>query len=198
MKKLIFGLALTVVGMAQAASVSWSMPNVYGPDGATKPGKETYTAYLFVTANSTDVSTGINVVTKSDVMAILTSGNLSGLDSYASVIKGNTGTGTWMGATGLGGESSKLFSSGSLSAFAVIIDSTSLESAEHYFLISGGEERSVTFGSASGAQTLLFGSQDSLTFGDAAASNWIPVPEPTSGLLLLLGMGALALRRKQA
>ncbi|MBR4616199.1 MAG: PEP-CTERM sorting domain-containing protein [Kiritimatiellae bacterium] len=30
------------------------------------------------------------------------------------------------------------------------------------------------------------------------ASNWAAVPEPTSGLLLLLGMAGLALKRKRA
>ncbi len=30
------------------------------------------------------------------------------------------------------------------------------------------------------------------------ATNWVPVPEPTSGLLLLIGVAGLALRRKRA
>ena len=43
----------------------------------------------------------------------------------------------------------------------------------------------------------------SLTFGNMAsqtqnASNWAAVPEPTSGLLMLLGMAGLALKRKHA
>lgn len=43
----------------------------------------------------------------------------------------------------------------------------------------------------------------SLTFGSMAtatqnASNWTATPEPTSGLLMLLGMAGLALRRRRA
>ena len=60
---------------------------------------------------------------------------------------------------------------------------------------------------ASGATTAL-GGMAMLSFDDAqladmqTASNWTslgsPVPEPTSGLLLLLGMAGLALKRKRA
>ena len=57
------------------------------------------------------------------------------------------------------------------------------------------------------AQTLAFQSQQngSTTFSNVApasgfqgAGHWSAVPEPTSGLLLLLGMAGLALRRKRA
>ncbi len=41
----------------------------------------------------------------------------------------------------------------------------------------------------------IFGGLSTATTG--GVRDWQPVPEPTSGLLLLLGMGALALRRKQ-
>ena len=37
-----------------------------------------------------------------------------------------------------------------------------------------------------------------LAFGTQASQSWAAVPEPTSGLLLLLGMAGLALKRKRA
>ena len=37
-----------------------------------------------------------------------------------------------------------------------------------------------------------------LSFGTQAAQTWTAVPEPTSGLLMLLGMAGLALRRRRA
>ena len=52
-------------------------------------------------------------------------------------------------------------------------------------------------GVAAATQTvsLTFGNMQSATQN---ASNWAAVPEPTSGLLMLLGMAGLALRRRRA
>ena len=44
-------------------------------------------------------------------------------------------------------------------------------------------------------QTIAFGNQGTATQN---AGNWAAVPEPTSGLLLILGMAGLALKRKRA
>ena len=48
---------------------------------------------------------------------------------------------------------------------------------------------------ATGATSVGFGNMTTYTQN---ASNWAAVPEPTSGLLLLLGMAGLALKRKRA
>ena len=46
----------------------------------------------------------------------------------------------------------------------------------------------------------VFGSHTSMTAAAASSATWstVAVPEPTSGLLLVLGMAGLALRRKRA
>ena len=44
----------------------------------------------------------------------------------------------------------------------------------------------------------VFGSHTSMTAAAASAATWTAVPEPTSGLLLVLGVAGLALRRKRA
>ena len=193
MKKLMIMCAtVAVAAAAQAASINWTISNVYTPgDADSKATKATYTALLFVTANTTDVTT-LPVTTLAAVQTVLESGDLTGLSSLAAVSKQNTGDGLWSGATGLTG-----FSSGTLSAFAVVVDSTDLASANNYFIVSDGAEKSVTFTSASGAKALGWGDQTSYTQG---AGKWTStsVPEPTSGLLMLLGMAGLALRRKHA
>ena len=184
-------VAVAMAAVAQAASINWSITNVYSPaDSTTKVATGTVSAWLFVTANSTDVTTGIPVTTMAAVQAVLDSGDLTGLTSLSAAHGNNTALGNFTGATGLTG-----FSSGSLTAFAVVVDSTDLASAENYFLVGGGVEKTATFTSATGMKMLAWGDQTSNTQG---AGKWSAVPEPTSGLLLLLGMAGLALRRKVA
>ncbi len=192
MKKLmIICVATLITAVAQAATVNWTISNVYSPsDSTAKVAAGSMSAWLFVTANSTDVTTGIPVTTLAAVQSVLDSGDLSGLSSLAAAHGSNTAAGNVVGSTGLTG-----FSSGSLTAFAVVVDSTDLASAENYFLVSDGATKSVTFTSATGAKALIWGDQTSYTQG---AGKWSAVPEPTSGLLMLLGMAGLALRRKRA
>ncbi len=192
MKKLMIAcIAVAIGAVAQAASINWTITNVYSPaDSTAKIAANSMSGWLFVTANSTDVTTGIPVTTMAAVQAVLDSGDLTGLSTLAAAHASNTAAGTIGGATGLTG-----FSSGSLTAFAVVIDSTDLGTAEHYFLVSDGATRSATFTSATGIKNLSWGDQTAIT---QDASKWAAVPEPTSGLLLLLGMAGLALKRKHA
>ena len=191
MKKLMIACAaVALAAVAQAASISWSIGNVYSPsDSTAKIAANSMSAWLFVTANSTDVTT-IKTTTLAAVQSVLDSGDLSGLSSLAAAHAVNTTAGTIGGATGLTG-----FSSGTLTAFAVVVDSTDLATAGKYFLVSDGATKSATFTSATGMKALAWGDQTSYTQG---AGKWSAVPEPTSGLLLLLGMAGLALKRKVA
>ena len=191
MKKLmIICAAVAMAAVAQAATVNWTVTNVYSPsDSTAKVAAGSMSAWLFVTANSTDVTT-IKTTTMAAVQAVLDSGDLTGLSSLAAAHGVNGSAGNIGGSTGLTG-----FSSGSLTAFAVVVDSTDLASAENYFLVSDGATKSVTFTSATGAKALIWGDQTSYTQG---AGKWSAVPEPTSGLLMLLGMAGLALKRKRA
>ncbi len=184
MKKLmLMCVAVAVAAVAQAASINWTVSNVYVPGSTTdKITAGSCMAYLFVTDNTTDVA-GLTTTSLAAVQAVLNSGDLTGLAGLAAVTKANTGAGLWSGATGLTG-----FSSGSLSAFVVLIDGLDPATAGNY-MITG--EKSVSFGSASGAKALAYGSQAGNTWQTAA------VPEPTSAMLLVLGVAALALKRKR-
>lgn len=69
-----------------------------------------------------------------------------------------------------------------------------------YFVIEdSGKTFTSAVKSATGADVgdagLAWGNMTSAT---QSASNWTAVPEPTSGLLMLLGMAGLALKRKRA
>ncbi len=191
MKKLMIAcVAVAIAAVTQAASINWSISNIYSPsDSTAKVAANSMSAWLFVTANSTDVTT-IKTTTMAAVQAVLDSGDLTGLSSLAAAHATNASVGIISGATGLTG-----FSSGSLTAFAVVVDGTDLASAENYFIVSGGTTKTATFTSATGMKALAWGDQTSYTQG---AGKWTAAPEPTSGLLLLLGMAGLALKRKVA
>ena len=196
MKKLMIAcFAVAMAAVAQAASVNWTITNVYSPsDSTAKVAVGSMSAWLFVTANSTDVTTGIPVTTMAAVQTILNSGDLTGLSSLAAASKTNAALGGFTGATGLPTN----FSSGTLTAFAVVVDSTDLATADNYFIVGGGLTKDAVFTSATGAKTLLWGDQTSYTQGAGKWTSTTAVPEPTSGLLLLLGMAGLALKRKVA
>ena len=181
-------IALAAVAMAactQAASLNWMIAGTpaYGED--TSAGG--YAVYLFLTAAGGDY--GADTVTSAAITEAL--GSASSFATFAAdnaaVSKALNAGGGATGATGFNGNN---FAGGdSLSAIAVILNAADVADATHYMITA---EKSVAWASATGAQTLQFGTQ--------AANTWqaMAVPEPTSGLLLLLGMAGLALRRKQA
>lgn len=77
---------------------------------------------------------------------------------------------------------------------------TTGKSYDFYFVLTDGNK---TFTSEAKTGSALETGATSLNFGNMAsatqtASNWAAVPEPTSGLLLLLGVAGLALKRKRA
>ena len=191
MKKLMtLFAAVAIAAVSHAASINWTITNVYSPSDTTaKVAAGSMSAWLFVTANSTDVS-GIPVTTLTAVQSVLESKDLSGLATLAAAHATSTSDGSIGGATGLTG-----FSSGSLSAFALLIDSTDLGTANNYYLVNAGADKTVSFTSSTGTKVLAFGTQATAT---QTAGAWTAVPEPTSGLLMLLGLAGLALKRKVA
>jgi hypothetical protein len=89
----------------------------------------------------------------------------------------------------------------SKSIYMVIYDATSIASADNYIV---SDVMTITANAAGSAVSSGFGSMVATTSQNKFLnSSWtaVPsesVPEPTSGLLMLLGVAGLALRRKQA
>ena len=176
MKKIMFVLATVLVaGMAGAAQFSWGSKLIMdGWDGGAN--KIDGTAYIFL-ASDIDRATAQGYITGKDVSSI----------------------------------KSKAYDSASISGGVVDAlspdDATISAPATFYFIALNDDESQaymsgdVTVNSfeALGATEVGWGSQKSAT---NVASGWSKVggsdvPEPTSGLLLLVGAGMLALRRKQ-
>jgi hypothetical protein len=100
---------------------------------------------------------------------------------------GSVKTATMEGVDGLYASKWGTYTSESVSAYMVLFDAENIADANN-FIVS--DIVTQTFG-ASGNKTFDFSSS-------VIDANWQAVPEPTSGLLLLLGVAGLALRRKKA
>ena len=191
MRKIVVALfALGFAVATQAASLNWTISNVYSSSDSAVKGSG-YSALLFLTENTTNVG-GLPTTTLETVVGLIGGSDWATAVSGLASAQANLNTsGGVAGSTGVSTD----FSSGSLSGFAIIFDAANIADATHYYLVNNGAEKSATFTSPTGMQNLTFGSQAT---DSANSGNWQAVPEPTTGLLLLLGMAGLALRRKQA
>ena len=93
--------------------------------------------------------------------------------------------------------------SGAISATAGTFSSDALTGGAQYKFFFTIEDAGKTFTSSEVTQIVQATTTAALGFGNMAsqtqnASNWAAVPEPTSGLLMLLGIAGLALKRKRA
>ena len=77
---------------------------------------------------------------------------------------------------------------------------TAGQSYDFYLVLTDGKYQYTSATKAvtaleTGAANIAFGSLKTAT---TTAGNWVAVPEPTSGLLMLVGLAGLALRRRRA
>ena len=192
MKKILIALvAVAVATVTNAAAINWSVTAINASPAANLTGANQWSAYFFATADS---SSQLTLTTIEAVVAEIGKGAAGDVASLASYSAQNT----YVASTSRANFSSSgngAFTAGTtVSGFVVIFDSTDAASADYYMLAqtSGGENVLTKTAAATGNMSFSFGSQASVTGG------WTAVPEPTSGLLLLLGMAGLALKRKRA
>ena len=175
MKKLMVALAaVAVAATVQAASAVWNSGTLTMPSGG-EAGSGDVTGYLFVLT-----ATEYAALTSSQDVIDKYSTKLG--DAYQSAASGVTGT---IKLT----DNSKAYAKDETSYTAIIY--VAHDNGVDYFKGNYGE---VTFTSTSNKTVANMAS----TGGHGATANWAAAPEPTSGLLLLLGVAGLALRRKRA
>ena len=177
MKKIICALAIAVSAfVANAASVNWS-----GLGGTLATTGDTATTYSVYLVNSSVFASASDAVTS--IMGGSSDGVLATTAGIAA------GTGFRFGVTG-GAVAGSWNTGDVISAYALILDG-STATAENYLATA---TKNATFSSAQQAN-LSFGSMASLSWNEVPTAD---IPEPTSGLLLLLGVAGLALKRKRA
>ena len=159
---------------ANAAATSWKVgaAKVYGADGAT-----TYTGamYLFC-ADITSVDSVTSALAAGQDVTTL--GAIHTMSASAGTVSASAAANQFV---------SEAFTANSgYDFFYVMVD-------DGKYLVSNVKEDIIA--QATTTQSIAFGNQESFTKN---TSNWVAVPEPTSGLLMLLGMAGLALRRRRA
>ena len=188
MKKLIVAMMTVAMAVvANAATANWSASTIaFSPSGATA---SSYSAFLIDNslAGYTDYAAAFNAIMAGGTSATGVIASMNGLKDNGSTL-GVAGAGVAIVDNG--------YASGSANAInlmMLVFDTTSdsLGDAKYYL---GATKAKASFNNSM-ALTANFGNQASASWTATSSS---PVPEPTSGLLMLLGMAGLALKRKRA
>ena len=183
MKKIIIALAAVVVAAGvQAASFNWKTSmsgKVYSPSDTTALLSGTFDAYVFDAA----------VVSQSALVSAYNGGTLDLAASSISTkgtLTGGSIASTSMSYGEVGGTYSFYFAS-------IVKDGEN----EYLFISNAangsGVEGKTTTVNLNGKATSTFDASEGY-----AGAGFYAVPEPTSGLLMLVGLAGLALRRRRA
>ena len=187
MKKIIVAAcAIALVGLTQAATVGWG----YGGAISNTDAKGSAYAFFLIGQNG--------VTSESQIAAMVAAG--TDVSSYVFGSGTTTANGTVNVTPANSGKSITVSETTTVEGFMVIFDNAVVADATKYLVIGNDD-----CGTANGFSKSVGTSTATVSFaaGNVAnyvnnTSNWQAIPEPTSGLLMLVGLGALALRRRRA
>lgn len=188
MKKImIMAFAVISAIAANAATVSWTITNVKQDDVGVSG-----TAYIFFVAGSTADTSWATALAGKGATAVQSAIDAAGANlSYTPNNAGTYSYTTSQGYTLKTNEELGLTGNTQYTAYAVIFDTATITD-ESSFIVTGTRTATTYADDSSSNRAFAIGSQASATW------NAVAVPEPTSGLMLLLGVAGLALRRRRA
>ena len=181
MKKLMIGLmTVAMATVVNAASVGWSMAT-----GSSAYANYAYDFFVVGQKGAESIAT---------ITALLDAGQ--SVDSYAFGSGKVGGTGTAMTAAASSGAT---LDAGTYTSFFVLFDSATPEvGSSKYVVVEGASTLTKTISASAASITFTSGNVSSTLNNTSNWKSYGAVPEPTSGLLMLLGVAGLALRRKRA
>ena len=200
MKKLMIMLGIAAIAVcSQAGYVAWNLTSVTGPDGAALG---TGSAYVFFVESTTKYDTSGIAATLAGKGAsdVQTAMNGAGFNYKFSDLTSTAGTWSYNATTAgaaINQTTLGLSQGTKYSVYAVIFDTETITDASKFYVTTASSAAQTYDNSAGTTRTFAIGAQTA----SATASNWSSVagvPEPTSGILMLVGLGALALRRRKA
>ena len=191
MKKLMIALAaVAVAAVTQAASIDWAIANnSWTLDNGNKAAAG-YAVYL------------IDGTTSLETIAAAINSTTGAFDADQTWVFASDVTSNAKGArTTVTATTDKLTRGTDYDFSVLIVDATAAGGPK--YMVSDTYTQTAYLSGTDEALGISFGSDrlgaNALTYAAGTAANgWAAVPEPTSGLLMLLGMAGLALRRRRA
>ena len=186
MKKLMFMLSAVAMAVGvQAASVNWTCTYVQA-------------------GNESDTVSGVAYFLTTDMLAYSDAQALAGkgADAITTALgsaysfQGSGGSFTVKSANAVPNATLGLTDGSSYTGYLMIFDTATVTDSSHFYLTSTKDFD--TMSGADDSTKVSWGSQFDNTKTAGAWASAGSVPEPTSGLLMLIGMAGLALRRKRA